>query len=81
MGIGRADSFFFRRVGALVKEICKHMYYMYTGYLNIPMSFKIIYLCGCVYYTSCGIVFHIRKALGVRFEEHAKGRKRTSVST
>lgn len=54
---------------------------MYIGYLNIPMSFKRIYLCGCVYYTSCGIVFHIRKALGVRFEEYAKGRKRTSVST
>lgn len=38
----------FQRIGALVKEIYKHMYYMYIGYLNIPMSFKIIYLCGCV---------------------------------
>nr|DAU93443.1 MAG TPA: GIY-YIG nuclease superfamily protein [Caudoviricetes sp.] len=38
------------------------MYYMYIVYLNTPMSFKRIYIGGCVEYTSCGILFHIRKS-------------------
>lgn len=57
------------------------MYYMYIGYLNIPMSFKIIYLRGCfLLHLMWYSISHKEKALGVLFKPHAKGRKRTNVS-